>query len=78
MKKSKTKIFRVIRTLFEQQDGYYKQVRGGNFRNNNYIKYESTADRNRNLSVKEYLNEMKPYLKDIIAISKNLAHWKFN
>ena len=74
MKKSKTKIFKVIRTLFEQQDGYYKQVRGGNFWNNNYIKYESTADRNRNLSVKEYLNEMKPYLKDIIAISKNLAH----
>ena len=43
---------------------YYKLVRVGNFWNNNYIKYESSSDRNKNLSVKEYLNKFKPYLGD--------------
>ena len=37
----------------------------GNFWNKNYIKYKSTGDRNKNLSVKEYLNKIKPYLRDI-------------
>ena len=38
---------------------YYKPIRVGNFWNNNYIEYESNGDINKNLSVKEYLNEIK-------------------
>ena len=30
-----------------------------NFYNNNYIEYESNGDRNRNLSLDEYLNKIK-------------------
>ena len=30
------------------------------------MKYGSNGDRNKNLSVEEYLNEIKPYLRDII------------
>ena len=36
MKQSKT-VIRDIKTLFEQQEDYYKPVRVGNFWNNNYI-----------------------------------------
>ena len=38
----------------------------GNFWINNYIEYESKGDRNKILSVEEYLNETKLYLKYII------------
>ena len=41
-------------------------VKVGIFRNNNYIEYESSGDRNKVLQVQEYFNEIKPYLKDII------------
>ena len=48
----KDSIIRDIRTLFEQEDDYYKPVSVGNFWNNNYIEYESNSDRNKKLSVK--------------------------
>ena len=35
-------------------------------RSNIYIEYESNGDRNKTLSVEEYLNNIRPYLKDII------------
>ena len=63
----KNRINRDIRRLFEQQEkDYYKPIKVGNFWNNNYIEYESIGDRNKNLSVKEYLDKIKPYLRDII------------
>ena len=37
-----------------------------NFYSDNYIEYESDGDRNKNLSLDEYLNKIKPYLRDII------------
>ena len=36
------------------------------FWNNNYIEYECSGDRNKNLSVKKYLDEIKLVLRDII------------
>ena len=50
---SKARIIRNIRTLFKQEDDYYKPIRLGNFWNNNYIKYESSGERNKNLLIKE-------------------------
>ena len=41
-----------------------------------HIKYQSNGDRNKNLSVKEYLNEIKPYLKDIITDLQKSGTWK--
>ena len=55
----KDRIIRDIRTLFKQEDDDYKPIRVNNFWNNNYIEYESSGDRN-NLSVKEYLDKIKP------------------
>ena len=34
-----------------------------NFWWNHYTEYESNGNRNKTLSVKEYLNRIKPYLK---------------
>ena len=53
----KDKIIRDIRTLFKQKDDYHKATSVGKFCNNNYIEYESSGDRNTNLSVKEYLEK---------------------
>ena len=39
----------------EQEDGYYKLERVSNFWNDIYNEYESDDDRNKKLSLKEYL-----------------------
>ena len=58
---------RNIRNLFEhEEEDYYKPVKNGNLWCNNFIEYESNGDRNKTLSVKEYLNIIRPYLKHII------------
>ena len=64
-----------IRTLFEQED-YYEPERVSNFWNNNYIKYKHNGDKNRNLSLDEYLNKIEPYLRNIITDLQNLDAWK--
>ena len=48
------------------EQNYYKPVRVSNFWSIYYIEYESNSDRNKTLSVKEYLNKVRLYLKDII------------
>ena len=50
---------------YEKED-YYKPLRVGNFWSNNYIKHKSNGDKNKTLSVEEYLNRIRTYLKDII------------
>ena len=48
----KERIIRDIRKIFDQEEkDYYKPI-VGNLWNNNYTKYESSGDRNKNLSVK--------------------------
>lgn len=49
----KVKIILDIKSLFEQEQNYYKPVRVGNFNSNNYIIYERNGDRNQTLSIKE-------------------------
>ena len=51
-------MIRDIVTLFEQEEeDYYKPKIVSNFYNNNYIEYESNGERNRNLSLDEYLKK---------------------
>ena len=57
-------ILRIILSM--KKKNYYKPVKVSNFWSNNYIEYESNGDRNKKLSVEEYLNKIRPYLKDII------------
>ena len=68
-KANKGIIHRDIKNLFEheeEEENYYKPVRVSNFWSNNYIESESNGDRNKTLLVEEYLNKIRPYLKDII------------
>ena len=54
-----------IRNIFKEED-FYGPIRVDYLYSNNYIEYDSDGNRNKNLSIKEYLNESKSYLKDII------------
>ena len=64
----KDNIIRDIRILFEQgkEEDYYEPKRVSNFWNKNYIEYESNGDKNRNLSLDEYLNKIESYLRNTI------------
>ena len=75
----KDRILRDIKNLFEHKEekNYYKPVRVNNFWSSNYIEYKSNSDRNKTLSVAEYLNKISPYLKAIKITSKNLIRGKF-
>ena len=69
-------MIRDIRNLFEYEgEDSYKAIRVVNFWSNNYFEYESNGDRNKALSVEEYLNKVRPYLKDIINNFKNCETW---
>ena len=54
-----------IRNIFKEED-FYGPIRVDYLYSNNYIEYDSDGNRNKNLSIKEYLSESKSYLKDII------------
>ena len=70
MRQSKTD--RDIKNLFEPQEEHYsKPVRAGNFYRNKYTKCESNGDRNKISSIKEHLDEIKPYLKDCTFFISN-------
>ena len=47
-------------------EDYYKPIIARGAFNDSYIQYESKGDKGKNLSIKEYLNMIKPYLDDII------------
>ena len=67
IKAIKDRIIRDINNLFEKEKDYYKQVIVDNFHKNSYIKYESHGNRNKTVSIKEHLDEIKLYLISLKA-----------
>ena len=59
------KIFRDLRSLFDTEKDHHEPRKIASAFNNNYIKYQSMGNKDKNLSVKEYLDVIKPYLRDI-------------
>ena len=55
---------------------YYKPIKIRNAFSNNYIEYESNADKDRTLSIEEYLDKIRPYLSNIINDHKTRGEWK--
>ena len=55
----KDRILRDIKNLseHEEEENYYKPGTVCNFWSNSYIEYKSNGDRNKTLSVEEYLNK---------------------
>ena len=67
-----------IKNLFEyeKEENFYKPVRADNFWSNNYIEYKSNGNKNKILSVREYLNKIRPYFKGIINNLKTSDMWE--
>ena len=59
---------RDIENLFDMvnEEGYYKPILVKRFVNGNYKYYESRGDKEKELSVKQYLNMIMSYLYDLI------------
>ena len=47
----------------EKGKDYYEPKRVNNFWNNNYIEYKSYGNKNKNLSLDEYLKKIETYLR---------------
>ena len=67
-KSIKDRILRYINNLFEDEEekNYFKPVRVNNFWNNYYIEYKSNGNRNKAVSVEEYIHKIISYLKDTL------------
>ena len=57
-------------------EDYYKPIRIGNAFSSNYIDYESNGDKAKKLSIKDYFNEIRPYLNDLIDSYRTHSEWK--
>ena len=55
---------------------FYEPKRVSNFWNSNNIEYEGNGDKNRNLSLDEYLNKIETYLRNTIINLQNSDTWK--
>ena len=70
---------RDIENLFGNVDNYCEPILVESFFKNNYKYYKSRGDKDKNLSVKQYLYKIMPYLRDIIdhkAIRIESKEWK--
>ena len=57
-------------------EDYYKPIIANDAFNNNYIQYESKGDKNKILTISEYLDMIRPCLVDMINDHKNQSEWK--
>ena len=58
------------------KEDYYKTLRTGNAFISNYIEYESNEDKDKTLSIEDYLDKFEPYLNGLIYDHKTQAEWK--
>ena len=90
---NKYKEIRDVRNLFNRvalnritfnqstDEDYYKPIKTNGPFNGNHIEYQSKGDEDKNLSPKEYLDMIRPYLSDIInahKTPKNLGVYSSN
>ena len=57
------------------KEDYYEPVKNKSAFKGNYIEYESRGDNNDNLSLEEYLNIIRPYIRDMIDNYKAHGEW---
>ena len=53
---------------------YLKEIKSAF--DDNFIEYESRGENNDNLSLEEYFNIIRPYLRDMIDNHKTYGEWK--
>ena len=64
--------------MFDTEKDHYEPKKIASAFNNNYIQYESMGDEDKILSVKEYINVIRPYLSDIINNHKVQGKWRIH
>ena len=52
--------------LFKPEEDHYKPIKIDNAFSSNYVEYKSNGNIEKSLSLKDYLNMIRPYLSDII------------
>ena len=57
-------------------ESYYKPIIINGVFSNNYIQYESRRNKEKILIVNEYLDIIRPYLRDIVNHHKTQSEWK--
>ena len=68
---------RQIENLLDKiNENYSKPIKTKGAFNNNYMEYESRGDEDKKLSPKDYLDIVRPYLRDIINNHKTHGEWK--
>ena len=79
-KATKYRIHRYIRDLTEHEEkekkNCYKPVRNHIFQSNNYIEYKSKGDKNKTLSVKEYVKGALSDVRRFLATESHLKMMK--
>ena len=70
---------RDVKDLFDLSidEHYYKPIITNSAFNNNYIQYESKENKDKILTINEYLDMIRPYLSDIINDHKIKVNGKF-
>ena len=71
---------RCVRNLFDLsiKEDYYKLIRTRSVFNGNSVEYGSIGDKKKILTIKEYLDVIKPYLGDLINDYKTQDECKFS
>ena len=62
--------------LFNEEDDYYKPKEVKRAFDGGYIVYESNGDKDAKLSIDEYFNIIRPYLKEMIDDHKSKGEWE--
>ena len=64
--------------LFKPKEDNYKPLKIGNAFSSKCTEYKSTGDKDKTLSIKDYLDEIKLYLSEIINDHKTKDEWKIH
>ena len=75
---NKYKGIRDARNLFDLpiDEDYYKPIRTNSASNSNYIEHESIGDKEKIITIEEYLDMVRPYLSDITRDHITQGQWK--
>ena len=69
-----------IRSIFNLSidEVYYQEIKTNDGFSNNHIVYNSKGDKDNIFSIKEYLNKIRPHLRDLINDCKSQEEWRFH
>ena len=70
------KILRNLDLTFDPEQDYYEPKTNVNAFNNNYIQYESIEEKDKGLTIKKYLDMIRPFLNDMVNGHKTQGEWK--